>query len=132
MNRKKLLEHLVLLMFFIFIMNSLALQFYWYYSIWYFDIIMHFLSGFWVSLFFIYVFYVRKQIFTRLFPIFLFVLLIGISWELYEFYIYQYISQIPFDILDTTSDIFFDLSGGLCAILYLLVPLENQRTGSKE
>ena len=118
MDRNKLLKHLVVLMFFIFLANNIALQFYWYYSITYFDMLMHFLGGVWAGLFFIYVFYVRKEVLNSLFYIILFVLFIGILWEFFEFFMGT-IARDSFDTGDTLSDIFFDLLGGLCAILYL-------------
>ena len=119
MNRKNLLKHLVFLMFFIFVLDLVGVSLYWDYSTWWFDMVLHFFGGFWVGLFFIYVFYIRKQILKPFFHIIIFVLLIGILWELFEFYANNYIGKSPFDIIDTLSDIFFDLSGGLCAILYL-------------
>lgn len=118
MNRKIVLKHLVILMFFIFIMDILAKQFFWYYSVWYFDMIMHFLGGFWVSLFFMYVFNLSDLSFKNLRNVILFIFLIGILWEFFEIFVNNYIGQEPFSILDTTSDIFFDLSGGVSAILY--------------
>ncbi len=121
-------------MFFIFLMHLVALQFYWYYSLWYFDMIMHFLGGLWVALFFTYVFLRGKEprpgrsLFLKVLAA---MLAIGILWEFYEYYL-NIVSATPWDKADTLSDIFFDLFGGLCAIIYLLVPLENQRTGNKE
>ena len=80
--------------------------------------ILHFLGGFWVGLFFLYVFYVRKAILQPLSYVVIFVLLIGLLWELFEFYANNYIGTYPFDIIDTTSDMFLDIFGGFCAILY--------------
>lgn len=119
MDRKKLAKLLIYLIFFILIADFLADKFYWNYSIWYFDIIMHLLGGFWVGLLFIY-FFPHSNISTGLiFKILFFVLFIGIGWEIYEILVNDIIVQNPFDYLDTISDICFDLSGGLCAILYL-------------
>ena len=79
---------------------------------------MHFSSGFWVSLFFLYVFTAKETI-LPIVKVLTSVLVIGVLWEFYELYVYQHLMGIPFDLFDTLSDIFFDLSGGLCAILYL-------------
>ena len=57
---------------------------------------------------------------------------LGAGWEVFEIIFNNIIAGNSFDLPDTLSDIFFDLSGGLCAILYILVPLENQRTGGKK
>ncbi len=134
-DRTKLVTPLVFLMFFIFLVNLVALKLYWYYSIWYFDMPMHFLGGLWVGLFFLWFFSIESMPFLHLVlervdfklvsKTLLFVLLFGVLWELFEFYTNNYIGHDLFNILDTTSDIFFDLSGGLYAILYVW---KNQKT----
>ena len=122
MERKKLLKHLLYLILFIFVANFAANKFYWYFSIWYFDIIMHFLGGFWIGLAYFYFF--SPKILPLEFPqpvfkILAFILLVGVGWEVFELLFNNIIAQNSFNILDTSSDIFFDLSGGLCAILYI-------------
>ncbi len=117
MDRKKLLKNIVFLMFLMFLANSVILKFHWYYSIWWIDMVMHFFGGAWVGLFFFYVFYTRKWFSNKILIIILSVLLIGISYEVFEFFLGT-ISREPFDILDTLSDLFFDLLGGGAAILY--------------
>ncbi len=125
MDRNKLLGRLIYLIFFIFITNFLANKFYWYSSIWYFDMIMHFLGGFWVGLASLYVFLPQNISRKVIFKILLSVLIVGIGWEVYEVLVNDIIAQNPFDYLDTLSDIFFDLSGGLCAILYVWKKLQK-------
>ncbi len=93
---------------------------------------MHFWGGFWVGLASFYIFSLPNISGKLIFKILLLTLLIGIGWEVFEILVNDVIAQNSFNFLDTLSDIFFDLSGGLYAMLYLLVPLENQRTGSKE
>ena len=117
MDRKKLLKIITVLMLVLFVADFLAKMFYWYSSIWWFDVLMHFSSGFWVGLF-LYVF-TAKESFIPVVKVLLWVLLIGVLWEIYELYVYQHLMGIPFDIFDTISDIFLDLFGGLCAILYI-------------
>ncbi len=127
MDRKKLLIRIASLIFFIFILNYLAGKFYWYSAIWYFDIIMHFLGGLWAGLASIWFFSrisdsfsdsLSSISFNIVLKILLGVLVIGIAWEIFELYFINHIASNPFDLLDTISDIFFDLSGGLFAILY--------------
>lgn len=138
MDRERLLKHLVFLMFFIFIADLLAKQFYWYFSIWYFDMFIHFLGGLWVGLFFIWFFSIKdlpilklsleKPDFKLIGKTLLFVLLFGILWELFEIYTHNYISHDPFSILDTVSDIFFDLAGGTFATFYffkIIMPINE-------
>ncbi|MFH1200916.1 MAG: hypothetical protein V1484_01120 [bacterium] len=122
-DRKKLFKTLAYFTFLLFVASYLALKFYWYYSIWWSDMPMHFLGGFCVGLFLIWLLSYKNsslEINLKLIcRIFLGVLIIGILWELYEILFYNILAQNPFNILDITHDIFFDLSGGLCAILYL-------------
>lgn len=80
---------------------------------------MHFLGGLWVGFVYLYFFSRDNNSLDIILKIMLFVLLIGLGWEFYEILFVNILAQNPFNTLDTISDIFFDLSGGLCAILYL-------------
>lgn len=120
MDRKKLIKHLVFLMFFIFLTNFLAEKFHWYFSIWYFDMIMHFLGGFWVGFFFLYTFLAKDPVLPTaglFLKIILSTLAIGILWEFYEYFL-NVVSFTSFDFKDTLSDIFFDLLGSFASIFY--------------
>ena len=117
MDRKRLLKTLVWLMFLMFLANTVILKFHWYYTIWWVDMPMHFFAGFWVGLFFLYVFYTRNWFSHKILAIILSTLLIGVLWEFFEI-LMGAISHEPFILLDTISDIFFDLAGGTFAILY--------------
>lgn len=90
--------------------------------------IMHFLGGFWVGLAYTYFFSPEKISGRLILKTLLFVLTIGIGWEIFEIVVNDVISQNPFNLLDTSSDIFFDLSGGLCAILYLWKKLQKKQS----
>ncbi len=118
MQKKKLFIRLATLVFFIFLFNYIANSFYWYSSIWYFDMIMHFLGGFWLGLSFLWLFPVKDISFLPIFKILLGVLVIGLGWEVYEIIINESIAQNPFNTLDSISDIFFDLAGGFLSIVY--------------
>jgi len=120
MDRKKLTKIIICLILFIFVVNFLANKFYWYSSIWYFDMIMHFLGGFWIGLAFMYLFPPKDISFKLIFQTLLFVLFIGVGWEVFEVLVNDVIAKNPFNYLDTASDIFFDLSGGTFATLYFL------------
>jgi hypothetical protein len=117
MERQKLQKPIILLMFVLFVADLLAKKFYWYLSIWWFDVLMHFSAGFWVGLFFLYIF-TAKEFILPVVKVLLCVFVVGFLWELYEFYIYQHLMGIPFDFLDTLSDLFLDLLGGTLAIFY--------------
>ena len=117
MDRKKLTQRLLYLIIFILVINFLASKLYWYSSVWYIDMIVHFLGGFWVGLLFLYFFSARGDVHSLIRLLF-FVLLIGIGWEVYEVLVNDVFAQIPFNFLDTASDILFDLAGGALAMFY--------------
>ena len=123
MDRKKLLKRIAYLILIIFLLNFLAGKFYWYSTIWYFDMPMHFLGGFWLGLMFFLIFiHFQPKLEPKLgllIKVILGVLLIGILWELFELVFYNYIGKNPFNTLDTMSDICFDLAGGLSSIFYV-------------
>lgn len=120
MDRKKLFNMLAILIVAIFLINALANKFYWYSSIWYFDIIMHFLGGLWIGIFAFYFFSPQTISFRLIFKILIMVFLIGIGWEIFEVFVDKVISLNYFNILDTISDILFDLTGGIMAIFYYM------------
>ena len=119
MKRKIILLKLAYLIFLIFVLNFLAGKFYLYSSIWFFDMPMHFLGGLWLGLSFIYIFWSQSISYNLFIKIIIGVLFIGISWEIFELIFTNYIGQMPFNKLDTVSDLCFDLAGGLCSILYV-------------
>ena len=120
MDRKKLSIRVGSLVIFIFIVNYLAMKFYWYSSVWWFDMPMHFLGGLWLGLAFVWFFFNKEFNWKLILKIILGVLLIGILWEIFEVILNNYTTQLPFNTLDTLSDIFFDLAGGTFAVLYFL------------
>jgi len=120
MDRKKLLIRLTFLILFIFFVNFVAMKFYWYSSLWWLDMPVHFLGGFWLALASIWLFSLADKSFRSIFKIISLVLLVGIFWEIFEIMVNESISRNPFNILDTVSDLTFDLAGGLSAIFYFL------------
>jgi len=119
MNRAQLFKGLAYLIFAISVLHFLAQKFHWYFSLWWFDMPMHFLGGLWLGLFFIYWFSFKEPSFRYIMGLLSFVFIIGMFWEFFELYFINYVGQNSFSLLDTISDLFFDLSGGLCAMLYL-------------
>lgn len=117
-DRKKLLIRLASIIIFIFAINYIAMKFYWYSSIWYFDMPMHFLGGFWVGLACIYIFSLKDFNFKFILKVLICVFLIGFFWEIFEILVDKSITQNLFNTLDTLSDMFFDLAGGSVSIIY--------------
>jgi hypothetical protein len=123
MEAKKLFKQLAYIIIFIFMANFLANKLHWYYSIWWFDIVMHFFGGFWLGLVFAWVI-LKKDMSLAITPrvllrVGLWVLIVGLSWEFFEFYFINHLAQNPFDLVDTISDLFCDISGGYVAFLYI-------------
>ena len=129
LDRKKLFRTLARYIILLFIANSIAVKLYWYYSIWYFDMPMHFLGGFCVGLATIWLWSYKNEAFhispKLIYEVILVVLIIGVGWEIFEIIFNNIIAQGPFDILDTIHDVIFDLSGGTFAILYFIKRFEQ-------
>lgn len=122
MNRKILFSYVAGIIFLIFLLNLLANKLYLYSSLWYFDMIMHFLGGFWLGLFFFWLFY--PDFFPNfknsgIFKLFLGVFLVGFLWELYEIGVNASFARDSFNLSDTISDLVCDMFGGLSAYLIL-------------
>ena len=116
MPRKKLPITVLALVFFILIVNYAAMKFHWYYSVPWFDMLMHFLGGLWLGLAFIWLYPAG----TSYLKIIAGVLLVGVFWEIFELVIHQYFLRESFDLPDTLSDLFFDMLGGGVAVFYLI------------
>ena len=125
MTRKKLFKTLSTLIVFIFLVNFMAGILHLYYSIWYFDMPMHFLGGVFLGLLLICFFYTDISEYTHgislnfILKFLLSVLFIGVVWEVFEFIVNMFIAKSPFNLLDTISDVCFDCAGGFFVLLYL-------------
>ncbi len=125
-RKRKLIGRIALLIFFIFAANSLAMKFYWYSAIWWFDMPMHFLGGFWVALLGLWLYFFAQNKNKNISPktvimvSFFSVFIIGILWEFFEFGIDTIITFASHNTLDTASDIFFDMSGSFAGAIYFL------------
>lgn len=126
-QKKHLITRSAWLIVIIFALNYGAMLFFWYSTIWWFDMPMHFLGGFWLGLTALWIyFYARKTPrvgVTAMKTLLLglsFVLIVGVGWEIFEIGVDRFITLMPFNRLDTASDIFFDLAGGSVAVLYMM------------
>ena len=122
MSRERLFNILAGLIFSLFLVNSAAVKLYWYYSIWWFDMPMHFWGGLCAGMLVLWFLAQRalpKPSFSFFWKIILGVLCIGLLWEIFEFLFNNVIAGTPFDFLDTASDLLFDLLGGAAVFLFL-------------
>ena len=104
-------------------LHLVAYTYHFYWTLWWFDILMHGLGGvaigtlvLWVWIFWFRIFISRRV--SRVVVIILGTLCIGIMWEMFEYIIGSPLHQ-PFDsyVLDTVLDIAMDLAGGLLAYI---------------
>jgi len=129
--KRILLYRIVGIIWVIFILNFIAGKLYLYSLIWWFDMPMHFFGGIFLAFLCIWLFlkfnlikYVKNRE-TFLFTIIITVIFIGIFWELFEFGNSVFITFDKLNILDTLSDLFFDLSGGLFGSFYTLRKIQK-------
>lgn len=128
MDRKRLFASVVALMITIYGLQLLAERLYWYDKYWWFDIPMHFLGGFWVAIFFFWFFGWARVPFLRrpvtalnreaIVSAWLFLLLVGLTWEAGEFLTTNYIGLDPWSARDTILDVILDVAGAAAGIIY--------------
>lgn len=108
----------------IFVVNLLAYQFYWYSSIWYFDMIMHAAGGIFLALFIGGL--AHREIkslgwWNTIVIVLLAVFVIGLLWEWYEYIVQWLTKPVPFaDIDDSISDLICDMVGGILGSIFVL------------
>lgn len=105
--------------FFLLFLHFIALSFYLYWFYWWLDLVMHFLGGFWVGLLLIWIFsYFRffrpVSLKLKILNIMLFVILISILWEIFEFLIGHVDPSIGREYqMDTITDLVAGMLGGI-------------------
>ncbi len=125
--KDKLFKRAAFLGLFIFTVNLLAMKFFWYYSIWWFDMPMHFLGGIFIGLLSLSVYmsyFIKEETVLTLGKIFwiafISALIVGVAWELFEFSLDTFITFKVHYLPDTLSDLCFDMTGAMTAALYYL------------
>ena len=109
------------------ILHFLSLYFNWYWTYKWFDIPMHILGGLWVALTALWIFcyygrvnsiinYKSKTFLT----VFITILVIGISWEIFELLGKITFLNDPGYWADTTKDMINDFIGGIVAYFYFI------------
>ncbi len=127
---KKLSIYACLLVFFIWLVNALANTFHWYSAMWWFDIPMHVMGGMFLGLAIGAVCFKRILSLSRgevLVTVLLFVLIVGIGWEVFEYFVQSFIkgsTQLA-NIMDSVKDMMMDLIGGLLASTFVLRALKR-------
>lgn len=104
-------------------MHAMAQVFYFYWTLWWFDYLMHFLAGVFIGLITLWVAY-RWSIFGGARPgllrasliVFLPVVLIGVAWEVFEYFFGLTEATEEVYALDVAHDLLADLVGGIVAV----------------
>lgn len=127
-KEKRLLHTLLFLVLFVFISNKVAMNYDLFGIVWWFDMPMHFLGGIFLGFLVLFLilfrnfFYKKEMSLATLFlRCVVGVLFFSVGWEIFEKGIDTFITFKSFNLLDTASDIFFDLAGGISAFLYAII-----------
>lgn len=126
---KKLLFKACILIFFIWLVHTLANTFYWYSAIWWFDIPMHILGGMFLALTAGALFFktlLPLSFKERMVIILLFVLIVGLGWELFEYFVQNFIKGDQLvSFPDSVKDMMMDLFGGVVASYFVFRRLKR-------
>jgi len=110
-----------------------AYFFYWYTTIWYFDMPMHFIGGYFIGIALMYILGYRLQVTgfnkenidnnknlnTKYLILILLAFFIGFLWEVYEFAVDAYFNTHLIVLLDSFSDLCFDMAGAVTAFFFI-------------
>ncbi len=129
---KKLFKHAFILLSVVGILDFFGLSLYLFWTVWFFDIILHFLAGVCIAMGGIaswFILFNRKdKSFLRILFIGLsFVIFIGIIWEIFELHFdVTSLSDGTDYYIDTISDLLMDTAGGLLGLFYSFKVLSKE------
>ncbi len=133
----RLMSLAALLGVFLLLANAMAHSFYWYVSVWWFDMLMHTIGGVFVTIVAAALLWrrhvrmlpIRETYITLLLSIFI----IALAWEYYEYALQIYSrNDMSSDIADSLSDIVCGMIGGTIAtrVVLMLKRRYNRSNGS--
>lgn len=126
LDKKRFSIVLMILIYVILTLDLLAFKYFLYWRLWWFDVVMHFLGGVWIMLVSYYIFYVSdyakhvRHLSKKYSPFILSlssIVFVGIFWELFE--LNMRVSVQANYVLDTSLDLFMDMSGWVVAYTYV-------------
>ena len=100
------------------VLNTIAYRYSLYWSLWWFDIGMHFLGGVLIGLLFVWIMQFLFSTHARALSLtntLIVVLTVGIVWEVFEFVVGARVFEHTAYVIDTTLDLVMDLVGALGA-----------------
>lgn len=114
---------LIAILFLLAILNALAVVFSWYWRIPWLDMLTHTLGGVFIGGSFLWFVWTKKhshKIHTIILQVILATILIGLLWEIFEFITDYIFKANSYDIVDGTSDLIFDILGGIIASVFFI------------
>lgn len=126
-SKKEAFLKLSIVLYLIAALNFAANYFHLYFILWWFDIPMHFLGGFWVGGMALWFYFFNTRINEKLAAssrtgklllYFAAVLAVSVVWELFEFSLDTFVVSRTNDIMDTLSDLFMDTLGAASILTY--------------
>jgi hypothetical protein len=125
-NKKTIFWTFALVLFFIVIAHFWGSSRSWYFTKWWFDVVLHFLGGFWLFTTFLHISNriktdtLRKQSSLNVFLYgMVFVITIGVLWEVFEYVLGVAMTKGNY-LFDTLSDLANDVLGGALAALFFI------------
>lgn len=126
MQKKSFSIILLVLIYIIFALDLAANQYFLYWKLWWFDMVLHFLGGLWIALVSYYILFFSgykrkfkkvKEKYSITILILVLVIGVGVLWEVFEYVM----GAVPKTghILDTCLDLLMDIIGG--SVGYLLI-----------
>lgn len=129
--KSRLLWRAVFLLVLVYVLNYIANVFYYHWTDWWYDVILHFLGGACAGTGFLFLYFIFLKIsnFEKIKAIkltFFFVFLVGFVWEIYELKsgATSFFDGIIY-VRDTLSDLIIDCCGGFFATLYSFKYFKN-------
>lgn len=123
MLKKPLIWEILALSVVVAVLHKIALVLFLYWTVSWFDILMHFLGGLLIGLISIFIFFILRFVSipkNHILNVFIItvgsVLIVGLVWELWE--VFVGLTNVLKDQVDTAIDIVMDLIGASAAFLY--------------
>lgn len=107
------------------LLHFIALQFYLYWTVWWFDVLLHFLGGFWISLVAVWFVYFsnlyKRADYSSLWDILyvgvIVTLFVAVGWEVFEWYAGIIVDSQDY-WTDTIGDVIMGVIGAVAASFY--------------
>lgn len=134
-NSKKILVEMFILIFLLAIFHIGALSFGWYVKFWWWDVMNHFLGGFFISIGIYWIIKYRNYLnfvikkdgksFSQFLTVITITMFIAVFWEVYE-YSLGFRNYPEGYVFDTAKDIAMGFLGGISGFLYFIIRRFNK------